>query len=159
MSTRSSLYARAGLVALSVLLAACARRESPKPEPPTPAPVKAGLKQLHGVAIVATEQGGGRWKGLALPNKRTIKVKPGVPEKHTVIWSYGHFYSEVRFTDPRIHQDEQPVCQRDGGTCVWDVPARLLELPGTNSYKYEITGKYDEKTDLDRNDPEIEIDR
>ena len=143
------MYARAGLVAFSIFMAACAKQES----------VRVALKKLHGVALVATEQGGGHWKGLALPPIRTIKVNPGASEKHTVIWSYGHFFSEVRFTDPRIHQDEQPVCAPTDGTCVWDVPARLLEIPGKNRYKYEVTGKYDEKTDLDRNDPEIEIDR
>ncbi|HEY3351246.1 MAG TPA: hypothetical protein VGM13_15835 [Thermoanaerobaculia bacterium] len=149
MSIRSSIYARAGLVALSIFMAACANTE----------PAKGGLRKLHGVALVATDQGGGHRKAIAQPETRIIRVNPGVPEKHTVVWSYGHLYSEVRFTDPRIHQNEQPVCPPADGTCTWDVPARLLEIPGKNQYKYEVTGKYDEKTDLDRNDPFIEVDR
>ena len=147
MNVGSVPRARAWLVASFVVATACAGRESVM------------AKTNHGVALSTQEHSPGHWKAIALPDTRIIRqYVPSSPSNHVVIWTYGHKSTTIHFTDPLITKD--PTCDDKEGMCSWDVPPSLLkEGENNHKYKYTITGKHDDKTDLDPNDPWIEVDR
>jgi len=152
MSTRSSMHARAGLVALSVLMAACAKQEKAAAPP-------ALQKQKHDVKIGEKEHPPGEFTGI--PDVDPVVIKPYNPAAagaHVVIWTYKHKWTSIHIDG--VAETLQPACPTTEKTCTWEVPTGLLS-PDEKSkkFKYTITGKHDDLKSLKPNDPEIEIDR
>lgn len=144
MSTRSSMYARAGLVALVLAAAACQRPEE-----------KTSKKKDHGIMLIAHQKGNGKWKADALPEKKSIR--PYDPDSHEiqhhVVWVFAHASTTIRFLETAVIK-EQPTCT--DGVCHWDVP---VGLKPKHPYEYIVEGEYEPGNPLDPKDPFIEVDR
>ncbi|HSB63419.1 MAG TPA: hypothetical protein VLJ18_04600 [Thermoanaerobaculia bacterium] len=141
-----------------VLLAAGAACSPQRPGEPCDCPVK---NKEHVVLLRAEEQKKEpptpekHWKAIAHPDHITIRgYNPDNPDT-VVIWSYRHKSTHIKFNEstPPI---PDPVCDDPVGECSLKLPKGLAHK---KPYKYTITGKYDDKTDLDPNDPWIEVDR
>jgi len=108
----------------------------------------------HAVLLRSELQSNGHRKGVAHPHYLIIcgydPANPG-----SVTWVYRHKSTRIRF-EPSTPAIPDPTCDDGLGECTLQLPKGLVF--GTK-YKYTVTGKHDGTTDLDPNDPYIQVDR
>jgi hypothetical protein len=102
------------------------------------------------VVLLRSELQSGHWKAIAHPDFLTVRGYD--PPNTVVIWAYHDASIRIRFDDSAI---PEPVCK--DGVCTLELPKDLKLSP--YKYKYTVTGTRADKTELDPNDPWIEVDR
>jgi len=108
----------------------------------------------HAIVLIAEPHGTGHWKANAHPDILVVNgYDPETPDT-VVYWGYGHKSTKIRFNEYPLIPD--PDCPDGKHLCTVHLPKGLV--PG-HQYKYTVKGQYDDKTDLDENDPWIEVDR
>jgi hypothetical protein len=100
-------------------------------------------------------QPNGRQKAIAHPDSIKIRGYHSEDPNSVVIWAYRHKSTRIKFeaSTPPI---PDPACDDAAGECTLKLPRGLAR---GKQYKYTVTGKHDDTTDLDPNDPFIEVDR
>jgi hypothetical protein len=106
------------------------------------------------VNIHAAIQSNGHATTTADPDHLIIHGYDPVNPDSLVIWVFQHKSTKIQFKESALIPD--PICVPNAHKCTLQLPAGLIPK---KPYKYTITGKYDDTTDLDPNDPDIEVDR
>jgi hypothetical protein len=138
------------VVLMTVGAAGCACT-SPTATKLSQCPVK---NKEHIILLRAEKQPNGHYKAIAHPDHITILgYNPENPDT-VVIWPYHHFSTRIEFAQST--GIKPPDCPAGSHECTLILPKGL---PLRTPLKYTVTGKYDPNTDLDPNDPDIEVDR
>jgi hypothetical protein len=136
-----------GLATLALCAACSCARPSEGPPPSVAKPTR------DAVTLKAEKQANGRWKAMAAPEHLKIKGYDAKNPDSEVVWTYTHKSTTIVFADAAIQANVKPC---DAGRCTLRLPAGLEY---GKPYKYTIKGKLDDTTDLEDNDPDIEVDR
>jgi hypothetical protein len=121
---------------------------------PTVVPQNLVYPKEHVVLLRAERQQNGRWKAIAFPDHLVVSGYSVNPES-IVIWPYRHKSTRITFK-PSKPAIPDPACNDESGECRLTLPRGLSA--GTR-YKYTITGKLDDGSELEPNDPDFEVDR
>ena len=108
----------------------------------------------HAIVLIAEQHGTGHWRAIAHPDIAIIPDYDPTAMDTVLYWGYGHKSTQIHFADyPLI---PNPDCPDGKHLCTLHLPAGLV---WGKQYKYTVKGKYDDTTDLDENDPWIEVQR
>jgi hypothetical protein len=157
-------YGLRGLLALAMLLeAGLFSAGCSKPVARVEAKPKTVQKE-HAVRL-RVETKDGKPKAMSHPETLVIPGYARDGKGHTVTWTFRHTSTVITFADKDM---PTPTCvlygDLCGGECTLEIPAGLLSKDPTDPtyesrpFKYTVTGKQG-TTDLDANDPSVEIER
>lgn len=105
------------------------------------------------VLLRSERQSNGHQKAIAVPDLRVVHGYDPKNSGPVVTWPYFHLSSHIKFDDSLI---PEPTCEPGSHVCTLELPKGLTRK---HQYKYAVTGKHDSTTDLEPNDPWIEVER